>query len=354
MIAFLHIDEIIRVIREADEPKSALMAQFPLSEIQAEDILEIRLRQLARLEGIRIEQEIQSLENERKTLQHLLDNRSAMTRLILKEIQSDAAQFGDERRTIIEAVAPVAVAEISVPDEPITVIISKNGWVRCRQGHGIAPESITYKTGDFGAIVLETRTPYPVIVIDTLGRAYTLRASDLPGGRGDGVPISTLVDFQDGAKLAQVLSDAPEATYALTHTGGYGFICNISDMVSRQKAGKAFMSLEKGEKPLLPARAQGNWVVAVSSSARVLVFPRAELKVQPGGKGVIIMALDEQETLAALAIPPDDAPLTLQGEGRGGKPTSVALPVSQRELWRHRRARRGMALPTRIKPERFT
>ncbi len=354
MIAFLHIDEIIRVIRESDEPKAALIAQFKLSDIQAEDILEIRLRQLARLEGIRIEQEIKSLEEERAALTHLLESRNAMTRLILKELKADAAQFGDDRRTLIEAVAPVAATEISAPDEPVTVIVSKNGWVRCRQGHGIDPASLNYKTGDFAFAQIETRSIHPIVVIDTLGRAYTLRAADLPSGRGDGVPITTLVELQSGAKLAQVFSDAPEATYCFAHTGGYGFICNVSDIVSKQKAGKAFMTLEKDELPLPPTPALGNWIVAVSDSARVLVFPRAEMKVQPGGKGVIVMALDAKETLAAVAVPADDATLELHGEGRGGKPSSLPMSPAQREIWRHRRARRGMALPTRIKPTRLS
>lgn len=142
MIAFLHIEEVIRVIRESDEPKPALIAAFGLSDVQAEDILEIRLRQLARLEGFKIEKELAELKDERAGLQHLLDSRAAMTKLILKEIQDDARKYGDDRRTLVEAVAAVAPAEISVPDEPVTVIVSKNGWVRSRQGHGIDPAGI--------------------------------------------------------------------------------------------------------------------------------------------------------------------------------------------------------------------
>ncbi len=351
MIAFLHIEEVIRVIRESDEPKPALIAAFGLTDTQAEDILEIRLRQLARLEGFKIEKELADLREERNGLQHLLDSRAAMTRLLLKEIADDTKKYGDARRTIIETVAPVAPAEISVPDEAVTVILSRNGWIRSRQGHGIDPAGINYKTGDQGFAVLETRSIWPLLVIDNKGRAYTLKVSELPGGRGDGTPISTLLEFQDGGKPAQVLSAAPDTTWFFSHSGGYGFICQLSDATSRQRAGKAFMTLEKGEALLTLAPAQGDWIAAVSEKGRILVFPRSEMKVQSGGKGVIIMALDAGEKLAAVAIPPDDATLVVSGIGRGSKPTEIELKPSQRESLRHRRARKGMALPKQIKTE---
>lgn len=353
MIAFLHIEAVIRVIRESDDPKPALIAHFGLSPTQAEDILELRLRQLARLEGFRIEKELAELKAERDGLQHLLDNRAAMTRLILKEIQDDAKKYGDDRRTLIEAVAPAMAAERSVPDEPVSVIVSRNGWIRARQGHGIDPASITYKAGDFGFALLETRSTWPLIVIDSKGRAYTVKVTDLPGGRGDGVPITTLVEFQDGGKLAQVVSDAPDSMWLFAHSGGYGFQCTLAAASSRQRAGKAFMSLEKDEKLLPPARVHGDWVVTASEQGRLLVFPRAEVKVQAGGRGVILMALEEGETLAAVAAPTDNAVLTVEGSGRGGKAIEHKLKPTQLVPLRHRRARKGMALTPRIRPERM-
>jgi len=354
MIAFLHIEEVIRVIRESDEPKPALIAAFGLSEIQAEDILDIRLRQLARLEGFRIEKELAELKDERAGLQHILDSRAAMTKLILKEIQDDAKKYGDDRRTLVEAVAAVAPAEISVPDEPVTVIVSRNGWVRSRQGHGIDPATISYKAGDFGFAVIETRSTWPLIVIDTNGRAYTVRVSDLPGGRGDGSPIATLVELQDGGKLAQVLTDTPDALYLFANSGGYGFLCTVAGATSRQRAGKAFMSLEKGERMLAPAKALGDWISAASESGRLLVFPRPEMKTQSGGRGVIVMALDEGEALAAVAVPADDAVLTVEGIGRGNRAVSITLKPAQREPLRHRRARKGSPLTPKVKPERMS
>ena len=354
MIAFLHIDEVIRVIRESDEPKPALIAAFGLSDMQAEDILEIRLRQLARLEGFRIEKELADLREEREGLQQLLDSHSAMTRLLVKEIRDDAKKHGDARRTLIETVTPVAPAEISVPDEPVTVILSRNGWVRSRQGHGIDPASINYKTGDQSFALIETRTVWPLVVIDTKGRAYTLKVSELPGGRGDGTPMSTLIDFQDGARLARVVSAAPDSAWFFANSGGYGFICTLGEATSRQRAGKAFMTMEKGESVLEPARVHGDWIAAVSEKGRILVFPRNEMKVQSGGRGVIVMALDAGEALAAVAVPADDANLVVSGIGRGGKTTEIELKPAQRQALQHRRARKGMALSKQIRPESLT
>jgi len=349
-IAFLHIEEVIRVIRESDEPKPALIAAFGLTEIQAEDILEIRLRQLARLEGFKIEKELAELREERDGLQELLDSRAAMTRLILREIREDARKYGDDRRTVLEAVAPVAPAEIAAPDEPVTVILSRNGWVRTRQGHGIDPASISYKAGDHGFTVVETRTTWPLVVIDTHGRAYTVKIPDLPGGRGDGAPLTTFVEFQDGGKPAQVLSADPGGSWLFANSGGFGFICTLADATSRQRAGKAFMTLEKGERVLAPAPALGDWIAAVSENGRILVFARSEMKVQAGGRGVIVMALDAHEALAAVAVPAADSVLRIEGAGRGGRTVELELKPSQLETLRHRRARKGAPLARNLRP----
>jgi topoisomerase-4 subunit A len=354
LLVFLRIEEVIRVIRESDEPKPALMASFGLTEAQAEDILEIRLRQLARLEGIRIEKEVGELREERGRLLRLLEERKEMTRLILKEIGEDAKRFGDARRTLIEAVQPVAPAEIHVPDEPVTVILSRNGWVRSRQGHGIDPATITYKTGDFPMLVAEARTTWPLVILDTKGRAYSVRISDLPGGRGDGVPLATMIELQDGAKIAQALADGPESSYLFANSGGYGFVARLADLVTRQKAGKAFLTLEAGERVLAPARvAEGATEVAcVSERARLLLFALAEVKVQSGGRGVILMGLDEGESLVAAAVFGGNG-LTVEGTGRGGKAKQVQIGLRELPRYRLHRARKGSVLPERIKPSGF-
>ena len=349
LLAFLSIDKIIRTIREADEPKAELMRKFKLSEIQAEDILEIRLRQLAKLEGIRIEQEQKALAEEAKELRRILEDRKELTKLVVREITEDAKKYGDERRTLIEAVAPVTAAEVAIPDEPVTVILSKNGWVRTRQGHGVDPASIAYKTGDFPYLVQESRTVWPLVVIDTNGRAYSVRVADLPGGRGDGAPITTQVDFQDGGKLAHALTDSPEAQYLFANSGGYGFIASIADLVSRNRAGKAFMSLDKGEKPLIPSKlGAGETAAAVSASGRLLLFPLAELKTMAKGRGTIIQALDAKDELAAVAVGTDSFIVT--GTGRGGKPAEWKLAAKEADAYRGQRARKGHAIPAKIKP----
>jgi topoisomerase-4 subunit A len=349
MTAFLHIDKVIRCIRESDEPKPELMARFKLSETQAEDILEIRLRQLARLEGIRIEKELGDLREERGRLATLLDSRAEMTKLILKEIADDAKQYGDARRTLIEAVAPTATAEVSIPDEPVTVILSKNGWVRTRQGHGLDPASITYKTGDFPFLVAESRTVWPLVLIDSNGRAYSVRVADLPGGRGDGVPIATLIEPQESGRVVQALTADPQTAWLFSGTGGYGFIAQLADLVSRNKSGKAFMTLEKGEQPLAPAPAGGSTIAALSQKGRLLVFDAAEMKAMSKGRGVIIMDLEKNESLAAVASF-DGASLTVTGSGRGGKPAELRLMGT--ELARHRmhRARKGCMIEGKLKP----
>ncbi|NDU92401.1 MAG: DNA topoisomerase IV subunit A, partial [Ferrovum sp.] len=198
-LALLHIDEVIKVIRESDEPKGDLIQRFGLSEIQAEDILEIRLRQLARLEGIRIEKELKELKAERRGLQNTLNSREAQTELISAEIEADIKQYGDARRTLIEAVEST-VAAPTVLDEAVTVTLSRNGWIRSRQGHQLDVGQFAYKAGDGPLAVMETRTVQVIVVLDTLGRAYTVKVSEVPGGRGDGVPITALLDLQPGAR----------------------------------------------------------------------------------------------------------------------------------------------------------
>lgn len=349
MMAFLSIDAIIKCIRESDEPKLDLIWKFKLTEIQAEDILEIRLRQLARLEGIKIEQELNNLREEEGQLRNILDSRSEMTKLIVREITEDAKQYGDDRRTLLEAVAPVVAGEISVPDEPVTVILSKNGWVRARQGHGIDPNAISYKAGDFPMLVAESRTTWPLVILDTNGRAYSVRVSDLPGGRGDGAPITTMIELQDGAKVAQALTAEPETKYLFTGSGGYGFIAAVSDLVSRQKAGKAFMSLEKGEKPLAPVKTQGATLCAVSAAGRLLLFPLADIKEMSKGRGLMVMDLDKSDEMVGVTVNYGNF-VTLEGAGRGGKTSSVTIEGAELDSHRGKRANKGQLIAAKLKP----
>jgi topoisomerase-4 subunit A len=348
MTVFLRIEEVIRCIRESDEPKPDLIARFGLTEIQAEDILEIRLRQLARLEGIRIEKELGDLRTEHGQLTKLLDSRNEMTKLILKEIAEDSKRFGDERRTLMEAVTPTSHGEIAAPDEPVTVIISKNGWVRSRQGHGIDPASITYKTGDFPWMVAETRTIWPLIVIDGNGRSYSVRVSDLPGGRGDGAPLNTMIDFQEGGKLALVLTAAPDSKYLVAGSNGYGFVASVADMIARNKAGKAFLALDKGEKPLPPAPVLGDTVAVLTQGGRLLLFPLADLKEMAKGKGLMLIDLGKGDEVVGVVASGGQA-LLISGGGRGGKLVQQSLDLRAQAGFRGTRARRGQEIPFKLK-----
>ena len=352
MIAFLRIEAVIRVIRESEEPKASLMQAFGLSQVQAEDILEIRLRQLARLEGIRIEKELGELQGERKGLQALLDSRSALTRAIIREIEADAKKHGDSRRTRIEAVAatPSGRTELkmNLPDEPVTVILSSAGWLRSRQGHGIAPENIGYKTGDSAFAVFETRTTWPLLLLDTHGRAYTIPVAAIPGGKGDGVPLTTLVEFQEGGRMSQAISAAPEARYLFANSGGYGFVATLADLIGRNKAGKAFMTLEAGETVLPPVAVTGTHVFAAASNGRLLVFAASEMKTLAKGRGVIIMTLERDCMLSSLGYC-DGQRLSLACRERGKQFVFTLAGVDMAKYLLHR-ARKGCQLPGKKLP----
>jgi topoisomerase-4 subunit A len=342
MIVFLNIDEVIRIIREADEPKQALIQRFNLSDRQAEDILEIRLRQLARLEAIKIEQELADLGTEKTKLEELLNSDAAMKRLLIKEIESDAKQYGDGRRTLIQQ-EKRATFEVRVVDEPVTVVVSQRGWVRALKGHGLDPAGFTFKAGDSLYAVFQARTPDTLIAWGSNGRVYSVAVALLPGGRGDGVPVTSLIELESGSHLLHYFAATAEQPLLLASSNGFGFMAKLGDMVSRNKAGKAFMTIDEGALPLapMPVVPGANYVACLSSTGRLLVFGMDEMKtLSGGGRGVILMALDPKETLRqALAI--DARGVVMIGTGRGGKPKDEKLSGSQLQLHLGKRARKG-------------
>ena len=240
MIAFLNIDHVIRVIREADEPKPELMAAFNLTEIQADDILEIRLRQLARLEGIKIERELNELREESGSLKTLLGDENEKRKLIIKEIQADAKQFGDARRTLVAAAERATLTQTTA-DEPITLILSQQGWLRARAGHGVDVAQIAFKEGDALQQVLETRTVQPVVVWDTHGRSYTLDAAEIPKGRGDGVPIGSLIELPSQASVVALLAGAADDYYLLSGCLKYPAACLCRRVCRQYRRCAAFL-----------------------------------------------------------------------------------------------------------------
>ncbi|MFL9610969.1 DNA topoisomerase IV subunit A [Methylobacillus sp. Pita2] len=346
MIAFLNIEEVIRVIRESDEPKASLIAVFKLSEVQAEDILEIRLRQLARLEGFKIENEINQLREEAAGLMELLGNDTSMRNQIIKEIRDDIKKFGDDRRTLIEPVERVRVdTNAMVSDEPVTIILSKQGWIRSRQGHDVDVEALTWKPADSQMVVLQTRTISQIILLDTNGRSYSFPASQVPGGKGDGVPVTSLVDLQEGGKIAHVLSGDLESSYLFAGENGYGFMAKLSGLVARGKSGKAFMTVEAKEKihaPVpVPAEIGDHHLVAKSSEGKMLIFRLDEMKtLNSGGKGVTIMDIPDGNVIAEIGIYP--SPLAVTVTSKRGKESVLQGEALQKYILK--RARKGSLL----------
>ncbi len=348
-IVLLNIDEVIRIIREADEPKPALIARFELSDRQAEDILEIRLRQLARLEAIRIEQELATLQSERDSLQKLLASPAAMRRQVIREIEADAKQYGDERRTLIEQAQRTA-AELRVAEEPVTVIVSERGWVRARQGHGHDPAQFSFKTGDALYGAFEVMTTDQLFALASNGRVHSVPVAQLPSARGDGAPITALVEIEAGSRAEHLFAAAADCGVLLSTQQGHGLVCRAADLVGRTRQGKSFLALEEGDAPLRPALFAGETgqVLCVSENGRALVYPVAEVKtLRNGGRGVALMALEPKEALRQ-AIVFGEAGAVIEGVGRGGK--ALRREMSARELagFAGARARKGRLIEPRV------
>ncbi len=348
----LNIDRVIALIRASDAPKPELMRVFGLSERQAEDILEIRLRQLARLEGIRIEQELAQLRKDQAALGKLLGSEAALRRQVGREFDEDAKKFGDARRTLIET-AQRAVAETKVLDEPVTVIVSEKGFVRARGGHGHDVTQFSFKAGDglYGAY--ECRTVDHLVAIGSNGRVYAVSVALLPSARGDGSPVTSMIDLESGSRLAGFVAGAATQQLLLATSAGTGFACSLGDLVSRQRGGKQFISIDEGAAPLRPALVDAgvdDRVACVSEKGRMLVFAASEIKaLSGGGRGVILMGLDAGEKLVA-AMPCGEAGVIVAGQGRGGK--RIEIHVQGRELASHggHRARKGTLITPRVKP----
>ena len=341
----LNIDEVIRIIRESDEPKPALIARFNLSDRQAEDILEIRLRQLARLEAIKIEQELKSLREEQGKLEEILGSPATLRRLLIKEIEADTKTHGDDRRTLIQAERR-AVAEIRVVDEPVTVVVSAKGWVRALKGHEVDPTTLQFKAGDALLATFQARSVDTLLVFGSAakgsGRVYSVAVSSLPGGRGDGVPVTSLIDLEPGTQPVHYFAGPAATTLLLANSGGYGLMAQAGDMHGRNKGGKAFLTLDDAEL-LLPPRTvllAHRQVGCLSADGRLLVFPLDELKLQPnGGRGLTLMDVDAKIPL--LSVAPFAEVLTVQGSGRGGKPKEETIKGVTLAAHQGKRARKG-------------
>ena len=370
-LVLLNIDEVIAIIRQSDEPKAALIARFKLSDRQAEDILEIRLRQLARLEAIKIEQELKALREEQGKLEEILGNPATLKRLMIKEIELDAKQFGDARRTLIQA-EKKAVLEVKVLDEPVTVVVSSKGWIRARTGHGHEAASFAFKEGDGLYGTFECRTVDTLLVFGSAaksstgnctGRVYSVAVSLLPGARGDGQPVTTLIELESGTQPLHYFAGPANACLLLSSSGGYGFLATVEAMTSRPKAGKAFISCAEGESVCKPSHASGTsgstplysatHVACASAAGRILTFEISELKqMAGGGRGLMLIDLDAKDTLAGAAA--YTRSVRIEGIGRGGKAREDTLEIRSLNNARAARGRKGKAADLGFKPTRVT
>jgi topoisomerase-4 subunit A len=350
MTVYLNLDAVIKIIRDAEEPREGLMEGFAMSEIQAMDILDMRLRQLNKLEGVKLERELAELQKEASRLDALLQSAPAMRKLIIKEIGEDSTRFADDRRTLIKVEAKAGGASTLariVADEEVTIIISKNLWVRARAGHEVDESTLGYKAGDEKFSVIKTRSLWPVVFLDSLGRSYSVPVSELSVSRGDGVPLTTIIDIQDGARIQFVLSTNPEQNYLFSGQSGYGFTAPLQSLVASRKAGKSFLSLKPSEEPLpplqLPSLSDGILVIG-AAGGRVLAFPVSEVKSLPkGGQGVTLMALEEGDLISSTAYA-EKAPVTLEMVGG----SQLTLKGTEWAKYFAKRARKGSPLPKKL------
>jgi topoisomerase-4 subunit A len=362
MIAYLNIDEVINIIRTEDEPKKVLMKRFKLSDLQAEAILELKLRKLAKLEEIRIKGELKELEDERKTLEQVLGSKQRLKTLIRKELEEDAKTFGDDRCSPLkEREEARAINETDlIPTEPVTVILSEKGLVRAAKGHEIIPEELAYRPGDGFKSVAYGRSNQSAVFLDSTGRCYALPAHLLPSARGLGDPVASKLNPPEGASFEGVMMGAPESFYLLGSDAGYGFVAKLDDLITKNKSGKSIVSVPKGAKVFIPAAVNdmnSDLVAAVTSAGHFLVILAKELPVLPKGKGLKMINIPsaklksrEEFVIAMAVVPPETSLEVFAGQRKMVlKPKDIAAYTGER-------GRRGNLLPrgyrnvSRLKP----
>ena len=350
MIAFLNIDEVIEIIRTEDEPKQVLMARFNLSDEQAEAILNLRLRHLAKLEEHQLQAEKDKLEEERSNLELILGSERRLNTLIKKEIQEDAKKYASPRMSqLVEREEAKAISESEMtPAEPVTVILSEMGWVRCAKGHDIDPEGLSYKAGDKYLAHAYGKSNQPVIFIDSTGRSYALDPLSLPSARSQGEPLTGKLTLPAGATIEQVIMEPEKQELLMASDAGYGFICKFEDLIARNKAGKALISLPENAKVLKPETLSesASLLVSLTSAGRMLIFPVRDLPALSKGKGNKIISIPaanakaRSELLVKLFLISEQASL----EFHSGK-RKITLKPEDLQKFRAERGRKGSQLP---------
>ncbi|WPL15126.1 DNA topoisomerase 4 subunit A [Thiorhodovibrio winogradskyi] len=351
LVALLNIDEVIRIIRNEDEPKPIIMDRFNLSEAQTDYVLNTRLRQLARLEEVNIRAEEHQHKKEQAEISLLLGNQQALTQLIIEEITQDAEKFGDSRRSpIAERDAGTALTDIEVmPSEPLTVVLSEKGWVRAAKGHEIDPLALTYKSGDGFAMAAHLRSQQNAVFLDSTGRAYSLPANSLPSARGQGEPLTGRLEPPAGAIFKAVISGEPQIYYVLASDQGYGFICSTENLIAKTKSGKLVIHLPDGAQLLRPVQvlnAKNAWIAVATNSGHLLIFKVSHLPGLAKGKGNRMITIpspnlnNEGERVSGLAVVQNDQTLIIEANQR-----QFRLKPSDQLHYQGERGRRGALLP---------
>jgi len=351
LIAFINLDEVIEIIRNEDQPKAELMARFDLSELQADYILDTRLRQLARLEEMKIRGEQDALAKERDQLQKVLGSEKLLRKTVRGELVADAETYGDERRSpLVEREEARALSETElVPSEPVTVVLSERGWARCAKGHDVDGKGMSYRAGDSFLAQASGRSNQQAVFLDSTGRSYSLAAHSLPSARGQGEPLTGRLSPPPGAEFVGLLLPEDQQLYLLASDAGYGFVVQGADLQAKNKNGKALLSLPDGSKVIAPVpvnQRESDSVVALSNEGRLLIFPLKDLPQLSKGKGNKILSVpgarvkSREEFVLALALLPEGANLVLTA----GKRTLTLKPADL-EHYRGERGRRGNKLP---------
>lgn len=351
LAAYLNIDEVIRIIREEDEPKAELMARFALSDIQADAILDLKLRNLAKLEEMKIRGEQSELSDERNSLQKTLGSNVLMTKLIRGELVDIAHEYGDDRRShLVQVGEAKAFSEHELTSaDPMTVVVSEKGWIRAAKGHDIDPETLSYKSGDTFKFAALGRSNQMTVVFDSTGRAYSLSTHQLPSARGQGEPLTGRISPPSGATFEGLMTGTEHQKFLLASDAGYGFVAKFGDLVTKNKAGKALLSLPKGAQvmpPVIVPERQNLLVAAATSEGRLLIYPLADLPELAKGKGNKIIGIPSaraqarEELLVGLLVFGDEDILQVNS-GR----QHLKLRLSDLEHYRGERGRRGNRLP---------
>jgi topoisomerase-4 subunit A len=351
LVAYLNIDEVIHIIRTEDRPKPALMERFGITDVQAEAILELKLRNLAKLEEMKIRGEQDELEQERDKLERILSSSARLKTLVRKELAAVAEKYGDDRRSPLreaKEARPFSELELMSAD-PVTVVMSEKGWIRAAKGHDIDATSLSYKSGDAFRMAARGRSNQPSVILDSTGRAYTVATHSLPSARGQGEPVTGRINPPSGATFEGLMIGDDTRLYLLASDAGYGFIARFGDLQTKNRSGKAALSLPKGARVLQPAaidHPDGAWVAAVSNEGRLLVFPLADLPQMARGKGNKIISIpparvqSREEFVVAVQVLLENQALVVHAGKRHHR-----LRFSDLEHYRGERGRRGNKLP---------